>query len=118
MSVSEFNLTIVMEQTLLHTGGFNIKIDKIKNVKMQSYIPIKLHSSKQILKKKLNSLLTQRIHDLLNVYRQHCMHIIHAIKTCQFGLRNALHMHLDNRLVFINRDRSLLTLQSRFLKHI
>jgi hypothetical protein len=49
--VSEFNLTIVMEQTLLHIGGFNIKIDKIKTVKMQSYIPIKLHSSKQILKK-------------------------------------------------------------------
>jgi hypothetical protein len=46
--VSEFNLTIVMEQTLLHIGGFNIKIDKIKTVKMQSYIPIKLHSSKQI----------------------------------------------------------------------
>jgi hypothetical protein len=49
--VSEFNLTIVMEQTLLRIGGFNIKIDKIKTVKMQSYIPIKLHSSKQILKK-------------------------------------------------------------------
>jgi hypothetical protein len=49
--IREFNLTIVMEQTLLHIGGFNIKIDKIKIVKMQSYIPIKLHSSKQILKK-------------------------------------------------------------------
>jgi hypothetical protein len=49
--VSEFNLTIVMEQALLHIGGFNIKIDKIKTVKMQSYIPIKLHSSQQILKK-------------------------------------------------------------------
>jgi hypothetical protein len=47
------------------------------------------------------------------------MHIIHAIKkACQFGLRDALHMHLDNRLVFINRDRSLLALQNRFLKHI
>jgi hypothetical protein len=34
--ISEFNLTIVMEQTLLHIGGFNIKIDKIKTVKMQS----------------------------------------------------------------------------------
>jgi hypothetical protein len=49
--VSEFNLTMVMEQTLLHIGGLNIKIDKIKTVKMQSYIPIKLHSIKQILKK-------------------------------------------------------------------
>jgi hypothetical protein len=29
--VSEFNLTIMMEQTLLHIGGFNIKIDKNKN---------------------------------------------------------------------------------------
>jgi hypothetical protein len=48
--VSEFNLTIVMEQKLLHIGGFNIK-NKIKTVKMQSYIPMKLHSSKQILKK-------------------------------------------------------------------
>jgi hypothetical protein len=30
----------------------------------------------------------------------------------------ALHMQLDNRLVFINRDRSLLSIQSRFSKHI
>jgi hypothetical protein len=50
-SLREFNLTIVMEQTLLRIGGFNIKIDKIKIVKMQSYIPIKLHWSKQIKKK-------------------------------------------------------------------
>jgi hypothetical protein len=49
--VSEFNLTIVMEQTLLHIGGFKTKIDKIKTVKMQGYIPIKLLSSNQILKK-------------------------------------------------------------------
>jgi hypothetical protein len=33
--VSEFNLTIVMEQTLLRIGGFNIKIDKMKTLKMQ-----------------------------------------------------------------------------------
>jgi hypothetical protein len=53
------------------------------------------------------------------MYRQHSVHVIHAIKKAfQFGLRNALHIHLDNRLVFINRDRSILTLQSRFLKHI
>jgi hypothetical protein len=37
--------------------------------------------------------------------RQHCTQIIHAIKkVCQFGLHNALHMQLDNRLVFMNRD--------------
>jgi hypothetical protein len=49
--VSEFNLTIVimMEPTLLHIGVFNIKIDNIKTAKMQSYIPIKPHASKQIL---------------------------------------------------------------------
>jgi hypothetical protein len=35
--VSEFNLTIVIEQTLLYLGGFNIKIDKIKTEKAELY---------------------------------------------------------------------------------
>jgi hypothetical protein len=35
--VSEFNLTIVMEQTLLHIGGFDIKIDKIKTENAELY---------------------------------------------------------------------------------
>jgi hypothetical protein len=35
--VSEFNLTMVMEQTLLHIGGFNIKIDKIKTENAELY---------------------------------------------------------------------------------
>jgi hypothetical protein len=52
-------------------------------------------------------------------HRQRCMHIIHAIKTAGlFCPRNALHTQLDNWLMFINRDRSLLALQSRFSKHI
>jgi hypothetical protein len=37
--ISKFNLTNVMEQTLLHIDGFNIEIDQIKTVKKQSYTP-------------------------------------------------------------------------------
>lgn len=45
------------------------------------------------------------------------MHILHAIKkACQFGPRNALHMQLNNRLVFINRDRSLSTVTSAYFE--
>jgi hypothetical protein len=35
--ISEFNLTIAMGHTLLHIGGFNIKIDKIKTENAELY---------------------------------------------------------------------------------